>query len=339
MPMTDDDETREARLGSLDRALPLTELPPDRWTGGPSGALNRARRRDGQQEQAGAAPATGLSIIIPTKNRSQLLRRALAPFVGREGLEVIVVDDDSTPEQAAANRHACQAVPGCRYIRLDRTHGGAAARNRGLVASTQAMVWFLDDDDFATGRTLNDVLRAIARDDRRRVLLLPRATVFQGTTIQVDVPDGRPDKFELYRRVGIEVTTSCAIFPRWALETVGGWDERLPALQDTDLMLRVARIARFASLPTEPVRVDASHPVRITYSLVPSTVGKVLFLRKHWHTLSLGRRLRYIAQIVGCSSLTRAPRLRWQLAKARRSARLAHDTAASPSRSLPFVSR
>lgn len=252
-----------------------------------------------------------------------LLRRALAPLAGRDDLEIIVVDDGSAPDQAIENRSACEAVPGCRYVRFQQSRGGAAARNQGLAASTGPMVWFLDDDDFATESTLDDVTVEVARGDARRVLLMPRATLLDGTTIRVDVPANQPDKSELYREMEIEVTTSCAIFPRWALQRIGGWDEHLPALQDTDLMLRIARVAQFACVPTEPVRVDTSHPVRITSSLVSSTVGKAMFLRKHWGTLSVRRRVRYIVQLLGCSSLTRGARLRWQLFKVRRAERLA----------------
>jgi hypothetical protein len=50
------------------------------------------------------------------------------------------------------------------------------------------------------------------------------------------------------------------LFPRAILTALGGWDETLLALQDTDLLLRAAAITTFARLRAEPVRVDTARP-------------------------------------------------------------------------------
>jgi glycosyltransferase involved in cell wall biosynthesis len=261
---------------------------------------------------------TRLSIIIPTKNRPDHLRRALRPLAADPSTEIIVVDDGSTCDNARRNRSLCKEVPGCRYHRLVASRGASAARNHGFALTRGAYVWFMDDDDFATPRTVRDVLDAVMERSGKEILLMPRTIVLDDTPIRLDFPANDPDKFERYRRIGIEVTTSCALFPRTIIARLHGWDEALLALQDTDLFLRAAQIAKFACLPTDPVRVDVSAPARITHAFVHSQIGKLQFLRKHWRILPTRRRLLYLAQIVGCSPLLRAPRARWQLARARR---------------------
>ena len=88
-----------------------------------------------------------VSVIVPTYQRSERLRRALASVLAQtvEVLEIIVVDDasdDGTPSVVAS-----LADPRVRYLVHDENRGLAAARNTGFEASRGAYVTFLDDDD------------------------------------------------------------------------------------------------------------------------------------------------------------------------------------------------
>jgi glycosyltransferase involved in cell wall biosynthesis len=262
---------------------------------------------------------TELSVIIPTKNRPGLLERALRSFRGAPAdLEIIVVDDGTTPEFAAENQSVCTDAVECRYLRFSRSRGAPAARNHGFVLSRGNYVWFVDDDDYVAPQTVRDVLERVrSPGGGGEVLLLPRSRLLEGTRIWLDIPVEESDKLERYRRFGIEVTTSCAVFPRELVSKINGWDESLRALQDTDLFLRAAHVATFTCLKTEPVCVDYGHPTRISFSFGSSQVGKLQFLRKHWQVLPLRRKLRLLASVVLCAPLTRNLRLRWRLRSVR----------------------
>lgn len=265
----------------------------------------------GEQTERPECRSLLLTFVIPTKDRPEHLGRALRSVgVLDEAAEIIVVDDGSKPESGRRNRNLCARFPGCRYESLHEPRGASAARNVGLKVSGGRFVWFLDDDDYLTPGAVRDVLRAAAMGYDDHVLLLPRLVVRQGIPIRLDVPVDEHNKWDRYRRTGIEVTTSCAVFPRRVLLQLHGWDESLPALQDTDLLLRAAGIASFTLLRTEPVRVDVGAPARITNSFARSQVGKLKFLRKHWRILPRSRRLRYLVQIIGCSPLFRSLRQR-----------------------------
>lgn len=85
-----------------------------------------------------------LSIIIPTHNRPHLLIAAVQSALNQTyaDLEVVVVDDASTePVQLPEN-------PRLRVIRLEKSVGGAGARNVGTREARGRWVTYLDDDDY-----------------------------------------------------------------------------------------------------------------------------------------------------------------------------------------------
>lgn len=85
------------------------------------------------------------SIVIPTYNRKDLLRRCLAAATNQNypEYEVIVVDDGSTDGTGEMVR---REFPQVCYIRQEPNRGPAAARNRGIEAATGEIVAFTDDD-------------------------------------------------------------------------------------------------------------------------------------------------------------------------------------------------
>lgn len=87
-----------------------------------------------------------VSVIIPTYNRSGLVKEAIGSVLAQTepDLEVIVVDDGSTDD----TRAVVETIPDERvnYFRKDNG-GSASARNLGLSKSKGEYVAFLDSDD------------------------------------------------------------------------------------------------------------------------------------------------------------------------------------------------
>mgnify|MGYP001814288028 FL=1 len=109
-----------------------------------------------------------LSVVIPTRNRRDILMRTLRALGGQRGLggrfEVIVVDDGSTDGTA-------RAVSGSVFERFDQQvltvepGGPARARNRGIAAASAKRVLLLGDDTVPTTLSVSGHLRPSAGRD------------------------------------------------------------------------------------------------------------------------------------------------------------------------------
>lgn len=98
------------------------------------------------------------SIVIPTYNRKDLLRRCLAATTNQDypDYEVIVVDDGSTDGTGGM---AQREFPQVRYLRQETNRGPAATRNWGIREATGEIIAFTDDDCVPTRDWLSDHLR------------------------------------------------------------------------------------------------------------------------------------------------------------------------------------
>jgi cellulose synthase/poly-beta-1,6-N-acetylglucosamine synthase-like glycosyltransferase len=95
--------------------------------------------RAGSKREA-VAERTLLSIVVPTKNRPQSLRRLLESLQRQDyqPYEVIVVDDASDAPVSGLN--------GVSVIRREVSGGCGPARNDGIAAAHGAFIASFDDD-------------------------------------------------------------------------------------------------------------------------------------------------------------------------------------------------
>ena len=105
-----------------------------------------------------------VTVIIPTRNRAQLLKVAVGSVLAQRGvdLEIVVVDEGSTDETPSL----LGRIEGghVRVIRHDSPRGVAAARNAGIAAANAPWLAFLDDDDFWCPDKLQLQLEALAAE-------------------------------------------------------------------------------------------------------------------------------------------------------------------------------
>jgi len=209
----------------------------------------------------------GISVIIPTHNRKDLLRRCLAAATSQDypDYEVIVVDDGSTDGTGAMVR---REFPQVRYIRQERNRGPAAARNRGIKVATGEIIAFTDDDCLLP----LDFLSRLADGYRR----YPEVAGVGG---YLEAPDDllRTNPFARYEayvthqvyRAGPEEClggfecpaggTNSMSYRKVVLLEVGGFDETFPyaAGEDADLKWRVVqRGYRLLYVPAKVVHLQ-----------------------------------------------------------------------------------
>jgi glycosyltransferase involved in cell wall biosynthesis len=92
-------------------------------------------------EPAARVPSRTLSIIVPTRNRAGLLRRALESITAQTAtdVEILVVDDGSRDDTAQTAREFASV----RYYRNAVSSGASTARNRGAAMARGDWLLFL----------------------------------------------------------------------------------------------------------------------------------------------------------------------------------------------------
>jgi len=90
-----------------------------------------------------------VSCIIPTHNRSSLLKRAVNSVINQihKFLEIIIVNDGSSDETEEVINKLKRKDPRIISLVNEKSEGPSAARNKGINIATGDFIAFLDDDD------------------------------------------------------------------------------------------------------------------------------------------------------------------------------------------------
>ncbi|WP_373929903.1 glycosyltransferase family 2 protein [Vibrio cyclitrophicus] len=184
------------------------------------------------------------TVVIPTKNRSDMLIRAVRSISQQSLLpnKVIIVDDCSLKP---INFSIFSDIDNLdiSIINNATSLGGASSRNIGIQNSNTRYVSFLDDDDSWNKNYLEQVkvtLEDLSASDaavytsKKFVLSTSLENVFRESVATEVVCI---DALLTGNLVG---TTSCVTIPRDRLLAVGQFDKSLPALQDYECWLRLA---------------------------------------------------------------------------------------------------
>ncbi len=196
-----------------------------------------------------------LSVVMSTYNRRDLLVSRTLPAIFNQGLpvdefEVIVIDDGSTDGTAAALR---ELRPACAFRIIEQLNRGpSAARNNGIRAAHGDLLLFVDDDIICGPGLFKQHVAAHASSEPRVVY----GSIFlaPGTPPSV-LKYANEAWYEKYNkdnadpesRHGLKVPhdtflISNSSIPRVTLAACGGFDESMPAREDFELGLRLAKM-------------------------------------------------------------------------------------------------
>lgn len=183
-----------------------------------------------------------VSVVVPTRDRAEVLPRALESVLGQtfSQLELIVVDDDSTdrtPEVLAALEDERLRVE-----RLPAPGGANAARNRGVELARGAYVSFLDSDDELHARYLERVMEVfLEHGDRCEGVFTAFELARDGRRVgRSRAPEGVLSR-EAILADNVVGSFSCTTFRASIFSRVGPLDEELRSQQDYDFLLRAVR--------------------------------------------------------------------------------------------------
>lgn len=200
------------------------------------------------QENVGVAAALApprspsVSVVIPTYNRAALLQRAIRSVLNQTfgDFEVVVVDDASTDE--TGETIAAFADTRIRYFRQPRNLGVAEARNRGLCEARGDFIALLDSDDEWLPTKLEEQMARFEAGGSGVGLVYCGARIFNAAGYREDRPRYRGRIFdELLLRNVIAGGATSSVIRRNVIAAAGFFDPAMPAMEDYDYWLRVAR--------------------------------------------------------------------------------------------------
>jgi glycosyltransferase involved in cell wall biosynthesis len=225
-------------------------FPRSRMSPRERGWMERTRSLGNPVHAADTASA-GVTVVIPTRNRLDLLREAVASIEQQTHPDwrVLIVDDASEDGTWSwIDAHPDERVTG---IHVAERAERSAARNRGLRELQTPYVLFLDDDDRLRPDGLARLASALGRDPAA-VAAVGALEYFDGNGRRLA---GEHPRRAFTRDVWQELVfewvaeTGRTLFRAEAVVEAGGFSESLVMGEDRDLLLRLARLGPVAFIP------------------------------------------------------------------------------------------
>ena len=216
------------------------------------------------------------SVVIPTFDRANLVRRAIASVLAQtiEDFEIIVVDDGSTDNTGEVVR--AFGDPRIQLVRLTENRGPAAARNAGIAAARGELISLLDSDDEYLPTFLERTHATLAQTDSRVGFCwagTQKALESDVEGLHVDIARRRiwnptfSSRHEAWRYCLTHDapwgTNNGVTFKPFVFAKSGNFDEAMRACEDDDILVRLVRDFDFAVIPECLVIVHDDAPQRV----------------------------------------------------------------------------
>ena len=206
-----------------------------------------------------------ISVVMPTRNRSRWIGRAIASIQAQTYTrwDLVVVDDGSSDDTALVVAEAMAHDERVRYLQIE--HAGApAARNVGLANAKGDLIAYLDDDNVMHSGWLKAVAWAFSSWPQTEVLYGARIIeddLAHETARSGELPSMSFDPWDRRRLESSNFVDQNVIAHRAGLPEAH-FDEALPMCQDWDLMLRLTARRRPLELPALACLYSTTAPHR-----------------------------------------------------------------------------
>lgn len=236
------------------------------------------------------------TVVIPTHNRSKLLKRAIESVLRQtfEDFELIIVDDHSTDDSASVVKSFSDSR--IQYIINYRKKGACGARNSGIFSAKGKWVAFLDDDDIWLPEKLEYQFEK-AKDANHTIgLICTDYAIVKDKKLKPVIFKNRPSGWVRDKLLygGIIGCLSSTCIRSDILRDIDGFDERFPSNQDQDLWLRVAELSEFTHVPRALVFfIQDNRRDRIGFDFKNKLEGWIMLRDKYSASINQSLRLRY----------------------------------------------
>lgn len=199
--------------------------------------------------------APDITVVIPTFNRAEDLRRCLTSLVAQtfDNFEVLVCDDGSTDNSAEVAREFVERLD-VEFETAANFGGPARPRNRGVSRARAAYIAFLDSDDWWAPTKLELSMSALAAgaDLVYHDLYIVRSPDQAQFDDRIVSTKPRHPMFVELMCTGMSIPNSSVVVRKDLLDRIGGVSEEraLISVEDYDTWIRLAQFTEnFVRIP------------------------------------------------------------------------------------------
>jgi GT2 family glycosyltransferase len=235
-----------------------------------------------------------VAVIIPARNRSDLLKDCLSSLVEQDfpigRCEVIVCDDHSEENLEEVVEMFQPHLPRLKLLRQQDHRGPATARNMGFRLSTADIFVCVDNDIICSPEFLGELVSTLESNPEWVAAEATLTPIGRSSSPLWDAPVGK----------GGVYLSGASAYRAEALRRAGGFDEAFPYYcEDTELAGRLLKLGKYGYVS----KSLAYHPRRL------------VTLRTHWNWRSSWKYVMIVAKRYGFLAFPgkdagRFPRLR-----------------------------
>jgi glycosyltransferase involved in cell wall biosynthesis len=232
------------------------------------------------------------SVIIPTYNRLDFLKRAIASVWTQTHMdyEIIVVDDGSTDGSMDYLLSLGSRVTALRQA----NRGPGAARNLGAERAVGRYLAFLDSDDSCYPWALATFHELIQQYEDPG--LIGAATLeFQGQLPDIGQEDLAAECLSDYFETASDPTyvgSGALVVKRAIFQRANGFDETMPVAEDVDFYFRVGTCCNFVRVRAPVTLGYRRHPGNVSTAPGPLYFAAIELLRREASGLYPGGKAR-----------------------------------------------
>lgn len=225
-----------------------------------------------------------ISIIIPTYNRSRLIRRTINSLLAQTVLpdEVIIVDDGSTDDTKSVAEEYIRENPFITYIYAGKNAGAQHARNIGIKKAKGNYILLFDSDN-ELYQDYCKIVKEFLNQKPETDVLTNFSKVLNEHTNSVELFNWNTKGYILKDILNskLYVDYNSALIKKEKLLKIGDLDEKCPAFQEWDTAIRLAEISRFECIPQQLTIYHEHQEERISNNIQREVAGRYYVLHKH----------------------------------------------------------
>ena len=228
-----------------------------------------------------------VSVIIPTKDRPNMLPRSVASIWSQTVLpqEIIIIDDASEVDYKSIIEKLQQDSPiPIVYKKIERSLGPGNTRNTGANLAGGDILMFLDDDDVWLRQKIANQLQIFKENPDVGVVYAARQAVDEAENLLFQIKPQFAGHIyrEMLQKNHVGITSSVAV-KRDLFLKAGGFDIEIPVREDYELWLRLSEITAIAFDPEATVKWTVHSQPRKQTSSKPEIYERAVrkIIQKH----------------------------------------------------------